>query len=193
MNTSVSIYVAPPRKTRTHCAAGLWTSCHHLRVLQGTLDMLVLRTLPFGPPIGTPDRQAYSAHHRRPAAGRARITVSGAPPTGAQRVDRRQVDAGRQRLETGILPTASLEAPWRAAVSPGYFETIRQRLLVAASSKSAAAISATSYCRTAKPSHCRERQPHWRAGQDRGPHLRRGGTVVAQFWHRPGGNPATSD
>jgi hypothetical protein len=37
--------------------------CDRIELLQGTLDMLILRTLIFGPDARTSDRQTHSTNH----------------------------------------------------------------------------------------------------------------------------------
>ena len=58
-------------------------------LLQGTLDMLILRTLLFGPAHGESNRKTNTTHYGRRAAGGARIAVSGSASHGAQGLDHR--------------------------------------------------------------------------------------------------------
>src|ERR1039458_580336 len=48
------------------------------------------------------DSETHPAHHRGRAAGRARLTLSGAAPPGTSRLDRREVGAGREGPETRV-------------------------------------------------------------------------------------------
>ena len=56
---------------------------NRIELLQGTLDMLILQTLQWGPQHGYGIVQALRFAIRRRASGGERITVSGSPSIGA--------------------------------------------------------------------------------------------------------------
>jgi hypothetical protein len=78
-------------------------------ILQGTLDMLILRTPPFGPAHGH-HRARHRAQLERCAAGGARVAYSRALPSRGQRADRRLLGdpESNRRANTTASPR------WRA-------------------------------------------------------------------------------
>ena len=74
-----------------------------LELLQGTLDLLVLRTLLFGPRTGN----AIAKHIQRTSKISSKlnwVAVSGAPPPGSPRVDRSIVAHSERGKRCEVLP-----------------------------------------------------------------------------------------
>src|ERR1700722_5622640 len=70
-------------------------------LLQGTLDMLILRTLHLWSCSRSPDRQAYSADHELFSPDAARLTFPRSAPAGAKGMGHLEMGDG-SRSESGI-------------------------------------------------------------------------------------------
>ncbi len=67
-----------------------------VELLQGTLDLLILRTLLAGPTHGHAIAKHIQTDLGGPPPGRDRVAVPGAPPAGGERLDRRIMGAVRK-------------------------------------------------------------------------------------------------
>lgn len=81
-----------------------------VELLQGTLDLLMLRTLLSGPAHGQVIAEAHSAHFTGSTSGRDRLVVSGTPLSGNQVLDTILLGALNQREPSRVLSPHSI---WR--------------------------------------------------------------------------------
>ena len=73
-----------------------------MELFQGTLDLLILRTLRWGPETGM-DREVYRADFRGRISGRSRLTVSRAATPATRRMDQGELGSFNHQAARQVL------------------------------------------------------------------------------------------
>ena len=94
-------------------------------VLQGTLDMLILQTLQWGPQHGLRIAQGIRLKSEELLRVEAGIALSGAPPAGTARLAEIGMEGLRQRAAREVLPPHSIREE-TARSRAGQMGAIRQ-------------------------------------------------------------------